>query len=459
MFSGYESQVPPTHPCQMSDRTHWRRRSPSPLAAGHSPFVRYLSRWAKSGIAVGLFAVTTAGGAPSVAQEAASPSLPEVAPATDPAASSSADTPPTTVEVPLTPEQEALVQQFIDARRTWAETLVEMRHLEIRYSNEVDRSPENMDRFAELRDRARGEMRTLFSIAEKLYAELGNDAETGRFLLRTIEYRQQKSVYEDSYNAARLLIDSGIPVPALSVFAARCAFLEGRFEEVLPLYKRFVETEGPDKLEQVDQQLGGLLEAYPQWWAEELAIREAEAKADDLPRVLLETTRGPVVLELFENNAPNTVANFIRLVEEGFYNESEFYQVIDDLLAMGGDPVGDGSGTSGKFLPDEHDRADRRRIFRGSIFMAKRSEGEDTGRLVANSASCQFVIALMPMAPRDPSQTVFGRVIEGMDVVGSFRRLDPSEKQDAVVILPPDRILRASVIRKRGHDYPVTYAP
>jgi cyclophilin family peptidyl-prolyl cis-trans isomerase len=439
----------------MPDRTPWRRPNPRPFAAIGWPSLRAWSRLAQSAVTASLLAVTLAAGARCAAQEAP-PVVPSPA---DPTTPAPPVTPPETVEITLNEEQKALVQQFIDARRTWAETLAEMRRLEIRYSNDVDRAPETMERFAELRNRARGEMRALFAVAQKLYAELGNDAESGRFLLRTIEYRQQKSMYEDSYDAARLLIDSGIPVPALYAFAARCAFLEGRFDEVLPLYKRFVETEGPDKLEQVDQQLGGLLEPYPQWWAEETAIREAEAKADDLPRVLLETTRGPVVLELFENNAPNTVANFIRLVEDGFYDDSEFYQVIDDLLAMGGDPVGDGSGTSGKFLPDEHDRADRRRIFRGSIFMAKRSEGESTGRLVPNTASCQFVIALMPMAPQDPSQTVFGRVIEGMDVVCSFRRLDPSEKKDAVVVLPPDRIVRASVIRKRDHDYPVTYAP
>lgn len=439
----------------MSDRTPWRRPNPRPFATIGWPSLRAWSRLSGSAVTASLLAVTLAAGTHCAAQEPP----PAVTSPADPAAPASADTPPATVEVTLNEGQKALVQQFIDARRTWAETLVEMRRLEIRYSNDVDRAPETMERFAELRNRARGEMRALFAVAQKLYAELGNDAESGRFLLRTIEYRQQKSIYEDSYDAARLLIDSGIPVPALYVFAARCAFLEGRFDEVLPLYKRFVETEGPDKLEQVDQQLGGLLEPYPQWWAEEMAIREAEAEADDLPRVLLETTRGPIVLELFENNAPNTVANFIRLVEDGFYDDSEFYQVIDDLLAMGGDPVGDGSGTSGKFLPDEHDRVDRRRIFRGSIFMAKRSEGEATGRLVPNTASCQFVIALMPMAPQDPSQTVFGRVIEGMDVVCSFRRLDPSEKKDAVVVLPPDRIVRASVIRKRDHDYPVTYAP
>lgn len=360
---------------------------------------------------------------------------------------------------PLSEEAQELIKQFEEKQQTWAETLAEMRAIQIRYSNGADRSRQSLQRFHELRDRSRGEMRELFDVGVQLFELRDDYFEAASVLATALDYRRENSIYEDSFQAAKLLIEAGATMPYLYLMAARAAFVEGHFDEVMPLYETFVEVEGPDKLEKVDQQIVNILDFYPQWWEEELQRRAEDAQAGDLPRVLLETTRGPVLLELFEDQAPNTVANFIRLVEEGYYDETEFYQVIDDLMAMGGDPRGDGSGTSGRFIPDEHDHPQRRRIFRGSLFMAKMSlPGEDAG-FAPDSASSQFIIALMPIIPKDPSQTVFGRVIQGMDVVGSFQRIDPQEKKEEQIQLPPDRILTARVVRKRDHDYSVTYVP
>jgi peptidylprolyl isomerase len=64
---------------------------------------------------------------------------------------------------------------------------------------------------------------------------------------------------------------------------------------------------------------------------------------------------------------------------------------------------------------------------------------------------------MMPIVPKDDAQTVFGRVIEGMDIVSSFRRVDPSKKKEGQIALPPDRIESATVIRKRDHEYTVEY--
>ena len=75
-------------------------------------------------------------------------------------------------------------------------------------------------------------------------------------------------------------------------------------------------------------------------WAKEKKIREAEAKADDLPRVLMKTSAGDMEIELFENEAPNTVLNFITLVDKGFYNGLKFHRVLPGFMAQGGDPEG-----------------------------------------------------------------------------------------------------------------------
>ena len=66
-----------------------------------------------------------------------------------------------------------------------------------------------------------------------------------------------------------------------------------------------------------------------------MKIRQAEAKADDLPRVVLKTNRGDIEMELFENEAPNTVANFISLVEKGFYDGVSFHRVLPVLHGPG----------------------------------------------------------------------------------------------------------------------------
>jgi len=356
---------------------------------------------------------------------------------------------------PLTAAEQQLADHFDAQRAQWVQTLTQMRAIQIRYSNGVERSEENLQQYGELRDRGRIELRELFDRAEAMFAARRDHFDAASLLATVLDYRMGNSTYEDSYQAAKMLLEAEVTLPFLYIMAARTAFLEGQFDEVVPYYQTFVDEHGADKLEPIDHRLSSIIDVYRPWWEEELERRAAEA--DDLPRVLLETTRGPVVIELFEDAAPNTVANFIQLVESGFYDGHDFYQVIDDLLAMTGDPHGDGSGTSGRYIPDEHDRPQRRRIFRGSVFMAKVPVAPDSGDFVPNTASSQFVIALMPILPKELSQTVFGRVIEGMDVIGSFQRVDPQEKKEDQIQLPPDRIVTARVLRKRDHDYPVTY--
>lgn len=358
---------------------------------------------------------------------------------------------------PLSEAEQELVNQFEAQRAQWAETLMQMRAHQIRYSNGIDRSDENLQQFAELRDRGRIELHKLYSLAETLFEARRDYFDAASLLATVLDYRLSNSVYENSYKATKMLLDAEVTMPFLYIMAARSAFLEGHFDEVIPFYQTYVDEHGADKLDKVDHQIAGAIEAYRPLWEEELERRAADAQADNLPRVLLETTRGPILVELFEDSAPNTVANFIQLVESGFYDGNEFYQVIDNLLAMTGDPSGDGTGTSGRYIPDEHERPDRRRIFRGSLFMAKVSASAESSEFVPNTASSQFIIALMPILPKELSQTVFGRVIEGMDVIGSFQRVDPQEKKEDQVQLPPDRIISARVIRKRDHAYPVTY--
>ncbi|QNN25395.1 peptidylprolyl isomerase [Planctomycetales bacterium ZRK34] len=186
------------------------------------------------------------------------------------------------------------------------------------------------------------------------------------------------------------------------------------------------------------EQYGPYLDEYKKLWAREQKLRAAEAKADDLPRVKFETTEGPIVVELFENEAPNTIANFISLVEKGFYDGLSFHRVLPNFMAQGGDPRGDGAGGPGHAIKCECYRDDARMHFRGTLSMAH--AGRDTG-------GSQFFITFLPTPHLNGKHTAFGRVIEGFDTLTKLHRVNPRDGQT------PSRMTKVTVLRKRDHEY------
>jgi cyclophilin family peptidyl-prolyl cis-trans isomerase len=184
-----------------------------------------------------------------------------------------------------------------------------------------------------------------------------------------------------------------------------------------------------------------VLDEYRQLWQKESALRAAEAKADDLPRVKLTTTKGEITIELFENEAPQSVANFITLIKQGFYDGSPFHRVLPKFMAQGGAKTEEGEGGPGYTIRCECYRPDHRRHFRGTLSMAH--AGRDTG-------NSQFFLTVVQTPHLNGRHTAFGRVIEGMEVLGDLQRRSPQHASD-----PPkaDRILKAEVLRDRGHEY------
>lgn len=196
-------------------------------------------------------------------------------------------------------------------------------------------------------------------------------------------------------------------------------------------------------------QLGGrYLEAakkYVDYWQTEEQIRAEEAHAtgdEQLPRVLMKTSKGDILLELFENEAPNTVANFISLVEKEYYDGVPFHRVINGFMAQGGQKLPIAGGVN-YTIDCECYRDDARRHFAGTLSMAH--AGKDTG-------GAQFFLTHLPTPHLDQEDqpqhvhTVFGRVVEGMDAVAAIEQ--------------GDEIVSATVVRKRDHEYkPVTNSP
>jgi cyclophilin family peptidyl-prolyl cis-trans isomerase len=168
---------------------------------------------------------------------------------------------------------------------------------------------------------------------------------------------------------------------------------------------------------------------------------------EDRPIVLLRTTKGEIVLELFEDEVPNTVANFVSLVEKNYYNGLKFHRVLEGFMAQGGCPKGDGTGGPGYSIACECYGTPKIPHLRGNISMAH--AGRDTG-------GSQFFIMFKEAKFLDGKHTVFGRVVKGLEVLDQIQRIDPDKPNPYA---EPDKILEARVLRKRNHPYvPVTKA-
>ena len=133
---------------------------------------------------------------------------------------------------------------------------------------------------------------------------------------------------------------------------------------------------------------------------------------------IIEMEKGNLVLELFASDVPVTVNNFVFLARDGFYDGSTFHRVIPDFMAQGGDPTGTGAGNAGYSFDDEF--TDYTHVA-GALSMA--NAGADTN-------SCQFFITYNAQHGLDGKHTVFGQLIEGMDVLKSLTPRDPSQKPD-----------------------------
>jgi peptidyl-prolyl cis-trans isomerase A (cyclophilin A) len=123
---------------------------------------------------------------------------------------------------------------------------------------------------------------------------------------------------------------------------------------------------------------------------------------------VFETNKGNFTIELFEDKAPITTGNFIKLANEGFYNNLVFHRVIQDFMIQGGCPEGNGRGGPGYTIKDEF-HPELKHSCEGMLSMA------NTGR--PHTGGSQFFITVAPTPHLDGHHSVFGKVIEGIDVV------------------------------------------
>lgn len=300
--------------------------------------------------------------------------------------------------------------------------------------------------FGELRDEFQGKVYPqLAKLAPEVYAADPKNFEAGE---ATLESYFQANNYDDAAKIGDQLIAAGRKTQIVMNITGVAHFARHDFAKSKSV------LEAADKEGLLHPQLGGRyleeVDGYTKYWEAEQAIRAKETAAapdKQLPQVLFKTTKGDILLELFENEAPNTVANFISLVEAKEYDKVKFHRVIPNFMAQGGDPLSkddeprnDGSGGPGYVIKCECYQPNARLHFRGSLSMAH--AGKDTG-------GSQFFLTHLPTAHLNPNaeeqrgHTVFGRIVNGLDVAAALEVGDVIES--------------AKVIRKRPHEYsPVT---
>jgi len=145
----------------------------------------------------------------------------------------------------------------------------------------------------------------------------------------------------------------------------------------------------------------------------------------------IRTEKGDIRVQLFADEAPETVNNFVFLARQHFYDNTTFYRVIPGFMAQGGDPTATGTGGPGYTFADEF-HPDLRHDSAGIVSMANAG---------ANTNGSQFFIAFAPLPYLDGYHSVFGKVISGMEVLNSLTPRDPEENPD----YPGDRILTITI--------------
>ncbi len=338
----------------------------------------------------------------------------------------------------------AKAEAFGEVFTEWKRVLSELRNLRVELPDAgVERRIEIKKRYAELIAEGEAMQGDLVAAAVEAFKEAPlKDPEIAQFLGGILTWEVKADNYEKGFEIGHSLITSGVKDPAVYALTAEAAFCTNQFDQA----EKYFRLAGDGALDEIRKAHWQQIGYYKVQWAKERKLREAEAKADDLPRVEITTEDGKMIIELFENEAPNTVANFISLVKKGFHDGLTFHRVVPGFVAQGGCPDGTGGGGPGYQIACECVKPDSRKHFRGSLSMAH--AGPDTG-------GSQFFLCFGPAigldGPPAPSHhTVFGRVVEGMDLLARINRPD---EPDSEIPADPEKILSMKVLRDRGHEY------
>lgn len=341
--------------------------------------------------------------------------------------------------------------KYEEMLQVWKDRLKKLRDLRVEYATTTDK-----DKLIGIEEAWRKEIADIeFALpeltrtAETAYKEAPNaDPQLTQFLVKIVEDAYKRDEVEKVFQIGQTLIANEAdhkPLYEMTGYAALCVCDFEKAKEYLEQAKKL------DKITPVGLDALEHLEEIKKNWEVELELRKKQA--DDLlppdkrlPLVKLETSKGEIILELFEDEAPETVGNFISLVESGFYKDQKFHRVLPHFMVQGGCPKGDGTGGPGYNIYCEVDKPGARKHFRGSLSMAK-TAARDTG-------GSQFFLCMRPTNHLDGQHTVFGRIVQGIEVLAKIERTqsdDPDDKDYKPGELTT--LFDAKVLRKRDHEY------
>jgi cyclophilin family peptidyl-prolyl cis-trans isomerase len=351
----------------------------------------------------------------------------------------------------LAAAESAARAEFDKSYAQYKEVVKRMYDLRDRYpSAAAEDRPAMEQKFNELLKQGNDLRPKVLAVAEKAYVENPKDETLRTMMLSAVETMVNGDDYEEALRLAKLMIENKSSDPKIYDLAGQAAFDVSKYDDAEKYLKLAAESKSlSEKGQEVSESIG----KYREKWARELKFRETDAKSE-LPRVKLTigdskgNMKGDIIVELFENEAPNTVANFLSLVEKKFYDGLIFHRVIQHFMAQGGDPLGTGTGGPGYSIADECNRPNHRDHFRGSLSMAHSAAPDSNGS--------QFFITFVPTGHLDGKHTVFGRVVEGFDVLAKIQRTQAQGERGDTPIpgAVPDKIVKAEMLpSKREHPH------
>ncbi len=244
---------------------------------------------------------------------------------------------------------------------------------------------------------------------------------------------------EQAYLYATDLLKHGFESAEIYDLATAAAYCTEHFVESIEFFEKAM-AHGPCRRTLLVAVVSEFDESKKAWEIEK-DIRAKEAAADDLPRVKLETDVGDMVYELFENEAPETVGNFISLVESGRYDDTTFFGISLTVGVYHGLISGEREEGIGYNIFPESNKPNHRFPFRGSLVSQVRNEHDNPSIYGIMFRSSPYSFG---------NFTTYGRVVEGIDVLAKIAKYNARTPMPG---MEPTKVIKATVLRKRDHEY------
>jgi cyclophilin family peptidyl-prolyl cis-trans isomerase len=327
----------------------------------------------------------------------------------------------------------------------WKEIVAKLQYLRLEHSLAANReeSSQFREQFEATKIKGEEKIREIKSAAAKAFRESpSRGTDYFSFLRNTLPLDlEQKEDQTIAYEMASALATKPITEPDLARRVGMSLFINGDFTKAKELLEFAISRNATQEFTGIEKQLQLIPRLQPLWEREQ-QFRKKDAESE-LPIATIETTKGSFDVLLFEDQAPNTVKNFITLAEQGYYEDMDFFLVNPFGFAFTGKPIG-----PGYVIKNEgKDRENRRDNFRGSFSVPARDEGSP------HLSPSVFLVTFVPYAEASTDKYCnFGRVIRGMPVVDSLTRSSTLESKPVEGFVP-DKVKKITIRNKRDHDY------